>query len=61
MGKLFPSGEWDGVCACGKVAMDGIRCRLGATHRAVKSPTGVTTQTILPWAVPKPKEKLPWD
>ena len=21
------------VCACGKIAMDGIRCRLGATHK----------------------------
>lgn len=26
--------EWDGVCKCGKAAMDGIRCHLGATHQA---------------------------
>lgn len=26
--------EWDGICACGKAAMDGVRCRLGATHVA---------------------------
>lgn len=25
-------GEWDGVCACGKTAEDGIQCFLGATH-----------------------------
>ena len=24
--------DWSGVCACGKAAMDGIRCALGATH-----------------------------
>lgn len=26
------SDEWDGVCACGKAEMDGVKCRLGATH-----------------------------
>ena len=25
-------GNWDGVCACGKRALDGVRCRFGATH-----------------------------
>lgn len=25
--------EWNGICACGKAAMDGVRCRLGATHQ----------------------------
>jgi hypothetical protein len=24
--------DWDGICACGKVAMDGKKCALGATH-----------------------------
>lgn len=26
-------GEWDGVCACGKAAQDGKKCKLGATHQ----------------------------
>jgi hypothetical protein len=25
-------GNWDGVCACGKRALDGVKCRYGATH-----------------------------
>ena len=29
---MIVDGEWDGVCACGKVEMDGKRCALGATH-----------------------------
>lgn len=39
---VFPDGplveeitkwEFDGICVCGKAAMDGIKCRFGASHR----------------------------
>jgi hypothetical protein len=36
MGSEWPSpsgAEWNGICACGKAAHDGIRCRLGAMHQ----------------------------
>ena len=53
--SLFPrqaNGDWDGVCACGKIQKDGIRCRLGATHRPPAPP--------LPWtAAPCPVEVPP--
>lgn len=26
------NGEWDGICACRKVFMDGVPCKFGATH-----------------------------
>jgi hypothetical protein len=39
------NGEWDGVCACGKPLLDGVRCRLGATHQPP----------------PPKKEKMPWE
>lgn len=32
------TNEWNGVCACGKVAMDGVKCRLGATHEKQPEP-----------------------
>lgn len=32
-------GGWDGICACGKVEMDGVRCKLGATHRRLGGDT----------------------
>ncbi len=28
-------GEWDGICACGKVEADGVRCRFGGTHETL--------------------------
>ena len=37
------AGDWNGVCACGKAAMDGVRCSLGATHQP---------RQPLPWAIP---------
>ena len=37
------TGEWDGVCACGKVEQDGKRCILGATHQPLPAE---------PWALP---------
>lgn len=46
------NGEWDGICTCGKVAMDGVRCKYGATHRLPESKP-------MPWET-KPKEEFPW-
>lgn len=34
--RIQEDEEWDGVCACGKAALDGKRCRLGATHERLK-------------------------
>ena len=31
--RLRIYAKQNGICACGKVAADGIRCKLGATHR----------------------------
>lgn len=55
--------EWDGICKCGKVEMDGVRCRLGATHRALMPwGSGVVTRTDEEMAQMLPKkEKLPWE
>lgn len=25
--------KFNGICVCGKVAMDGVRCKFGASHR----------------------------
>lgn len=25
--------NWGGICVCGKIAADGIKCRFGASHR----------------------------
>ena len=47
--------EWNGVCACGKAAMDGVRCKYGATHQPL---------LYMPWGPPKrepEKEKFPWE
>jgi hypothetical protein len=30
------SNGWDGVCVCGKEAMDGVRCRFGASHSTLE-------------------------
>jgi hypothetical protein len=43
------------ICVCGKAAMDGIRCRFGATHKPLNS----RLPSTLPWEA-KP-EKLPWE
>jgi hypothetical protein len=43
--------EFDGTCACGKIAMDGVRCKYGATHQPLLR---------MPWDTPK-KEKFPWE
>lgn len=48
----YVSGEWDGVCACGKAAMDGVRCKYGATHEPRKQ---------MPWETPEQiKHAFPW-
>jgi hypothetical protein len=47
-------GEFDGVCACGKVNNDGIRCRLGATHQA-------PPPRSMPWEAEPRKDKMPWE
>lgn len=52
--------EWDGVCKCGKVEMDGVRCRLGATHRAASLwGSGVVTRTDE--EMQPNKGKMPWE
>jgi hypothetical protein len=46
-------GESSGVsftCACGKAAMDGIRCSLGATHKQ-----------RMPWEIKPVPFKMPWE
>jgi hypothetical protein len=49
------NGEWDGICACGKKEADGVRCRLGATHKPYEP------RMPMPWEVKQePKEKFPW-
>lgn len=49
---LNASNEWDGICACGRASMDGVRCRLGATHEPRKP---------MPWEKPKePAKEFPW-
>ena len=47
------------ICACGREAMDGVRCKLGATHQPLLR---------MPWASkpepekPEPKqERMPWE
>ena len=51
---LDANGEWDGICACGKAEMDGVRCRLGATHRPLKPKP-------MPWEKPnEPPKEFPW-
>lgn len=47
------NGEWNGTCACGKTAMDGVRCYLGATHAAR------ATAFAAPWTA-NPAPSLPW-
>jgi hypothetical protein len=38
--------EWDGVCACGKAAMDGKQCALGATHQGPKVEADVAAPSM---------------
>ena len=57
-------GEWDGICACGKEAMDGIRCRFGATHRSLYNEDdtcicGIPNCNKYPPEIAK--EKYPWE
>ena len=52
---LDENGEWNGVCACGKIEADGKRCIYGATHK----PAGVAVESF-PWAAPV-VEKMPWE
>jgi hypothetical protein len=62
-------GNWDGVCACGKKELDGIKCSLGATHlpkfrdrmtpgelAALSTPASVAAPSF-PWT----KAKMPWE
>ena len=51
---LDANGEWDGICACGKAAMDGVRCKYGATHEPRKQ---------MPWEPPVTltKHAFPWN
>ncbi len=45
--------EWNGICACGKIAMDGVRCIYGATHEPLKP---------IPFWETKPEPfKFPWE
>lgn len=50
---LNTDGSWDGICACGKAATDGVRCRLGATHKA-------PTPRSMPWET-EPRKDMPWE
>lgn len=38
-------GEWDGICACGRAELNGVKCYLGASHQPLNRPA-------LPWAIP---------
>jgi hypothetical protein len=52
--KTVPRGQ-NGVCACGRETMDGVRCKYGATHQPLLR---------MPWYQPKrepEKEKFPWE
>lgn len=46
--KHAPKIDWNGECACGKTAMDGVRCSLGATHEAPPLPPLPPLPVILP-------------
>jgi hypothetical protein len=48
------NGEFDGVCACGKINNDGVRCRLGATHKALPP-------RRMPWETEPRKGHMPWE
>jgi len=49
---ISTSYEETGICACGKIEADGIRCRLGASHRP--------RAQSFPWvASPRPAEAPP--
>jgi hypothetical protein len=41
-------------CACGKKEMDGVRCRLGATHKPLTA-----EKHAFPWE--QKKEVMPWE
>lgn len=43
-------GEWDGICACGRAEMDGVKCFLGATHKPL---------LVMPWATPSTAKEAP--
>lgn len=47
---LDANNEWTGVCACGKPALDSVRCRLGAAHEPLKPKP-------MPWEKP---QEFPW-
>lgn len=61
-------GEWDGICACGKAAADGIQCQLGATHQArQRMPwesgfSAPSTDAPAPWSPSQPSSppSFPW-
>lgn len=38
-------GNWNGVCACGKIEADGKPCILGATHQPRNRPQ------LMPWEI----------
>ncbi len=44
--------EETGICACGKAAMDGVRCHLGATHEPKPIPF---------WETKPVPFKYPWE
>lgn len=60
-------GNWDGVCACGKKEMDGVRCFLGATHQPDKPrPPMPWANESIPATAPAPlfpwtPNRLPWE
>jgi hypothetical protein len=50
------------TCACGNEVMDGVRCRLGATHKpppVEKHDSPGTDGPTFPWE--QRKDEIPWE
>jgi len=63
--KAYSDAMGLGICACGKKEMDGVRCRLGATHKGLDLPWATKSTPAIPavpWSVPQsPSPPLyPW-
>lgn len=52
------NGDWDGICACGKAAMDGVKCHLGATHQGRQLMPWEISSTLAVAAVPSSTSQL---
>lgn len=56
--------EWSGICACGNPNMDGVKCRLGATHQTLEMSRAADRERNphlyppMPWAT---SSTFPWD